>query len=49
MPQSILQIWKQIYTSWIPREEYEIVDQPQLEVYFEVDEGYACEIWIPVK
>lgn len=49
MPHSILQIWKQIYTSWIPRAEYEIVDQPQLEVYFEVDEGYACEIWIPVK
>lgn len=45
----IMQTWDQIYTSWIPKTEYEIIDQPQLEVYRETEDGYGCEIWIAVK
>ena len=47
--QGILQPWDQIYTSWIPKKEYEITELPQLEVYRETEDGYSCEIWIAVK
>ncbi|MGL5695285.1 MAG: AraC family transcriptional regulator [Peptostreptococcaceae bacterium] len=48
-PKSIIKVWSQIYESWMKNEEYEIKNLPQLEVYYEDDEGYGCEIWIAIK
>lgn len=48
-PESILQVWSQIYGSWMSKTKYEISNQPMLEVYFESEDGYGCEIWIAIK
>ena len=48
-PQSIIKTWNEIYTVWIKETEYEIAGLPQLEVYYETDQGYSCQIWIAVK
>lgn len=48
-PESILKVWSQIYGSWMNMTEYEITNLPQLEVYYEDEEGYTCEIWISIK
>lgn len=47
--EKILEVWNKIYTNWIPETEYKINDLPQLEVYYEKDNDYSCEIWIPLK
>lgn len=49
MPKSILKVWSQIYESWMQRSGYQIAEVPMLEVYYEVEEGYGCEIWIAIK
>ncbi|MGL4737739.1 MAG: AraC family transcriptional regulator [Cellulosilyticaceae bacterium] len=48
-PDSILKTWNQIYGSWIPKTDYTLAEIPQLEVYFETEEDYSCEIWLPIK
>lgn len=48
-PHPIIQTWDQIYSSWIPKTEYEISDYPQLEVYSNSDSGYTCEIWVAIE
>ncbi|MGL4877495.1 MAG: AraC family transcriptional regulator [Paraclostridium dentum] len=49
LSKSILNVWSKIYGSWMQKIEYEITNLPQLEVYYEVENGYACEIWIAIK
>ena len=46
--QGILKTWDLIYSTWLPKAEYDIVDLPQLEVYSTNDFGYTCEIWIAI-
>lgn len=48
-PESILRVWSQIYSTWMQETEYEINNYPMLEVYFETETGYGCEIWIAIK
>lgn len=50
VPENIVNVWSQIYTSWMTNSKYEIMDYPMLEVYFETEDGYEdCEIWIAIK
>lgn len=48
LPQSINQTWNKIYSSWLPNNDIELSDLPQLEIYKEDSNGYSCEIWIPL-
>lgn len=48
-PQAILTTWDQIYSTWIPKTHHDIVNLPQLEIYY-IDNGeYTCDIWIAIK
>lgn len=52
MPDSMINVWKRIFTEWFPGSGYESVDAPCLEIYSEGDitaKDYICELWIPVK
>ena len=41
--------WKRIASEWFPTSNYEHADAPEMERYFgNEEEGYRCEIWIPV-
>lgn len=50
-PEAIQKVWERIYSEWFPATGYEQAEAPQLEVYPEGsvnEEGYRCEVWIPV-
>lgn len=52
MPNAIQDMWKRIYSEWLPQSEYELISDYDLEVYTEGDlqsQDYISEIWIPVK
>lgn len=52
MPNSIQDMWKRIYSEWLPQAEYELISDYDLEVYTDGDtksKDYISEIWIPVK
>lgn len=52
MPDSIQNLWKRIYSEWLPTSGYEIVPGYDIEMYTEgnVDSSdYKSEIWLPVK
>lgn len=52
VPDAMQEVWKRIYSEWLPQAEYERVDDYDLEVYTEGDNNvkdYISEIWIPVK
>ncbi len=52
MPDSIQNLWKRIYSEWLPTSGYEIVPGYDIEMYTEgnVDSAnYKSEIWLPVK
>lgn len=52
MPGSINDLWKSIYSEWLPQADYELVSDYDFEVYTEGDiksKDYKSEIWIPVK
>ncbi|MDD3225310.1 MAG: AraC family transcriptional regulator [Clostridium sp.] len=52
MPNSIQDMWKRIYSEWLPQAEYELVSDYDIEFYTEgnlQDKDYVSEIWIPVK
>jgi len=52
MPDSIQNVWKQIYSEWFPSTGYEHAGTPDLELYTHGDASssdYYSEIWIPVK
>lgn len=48
-PKCINETFEKIYSSWLSKNSVEISDLPQLEVYKENEDGYSCEIWIPLK
>jgi AraC family transcriptional regulator len=52
MPASIRDMWKRIYTEFLPQSDYERLDDIDFELYPDDDtqsEHALCEIWIPVK
>ena len=43
-------LWKRIFSEWLPATEYEIADGPQVEYYPPTDDNsVVCEVWIPIK
>jgi len=52
MPDSIQNLWKRIYSEWLPTSGYELVPGYDLEMYSQGDvdsPDYKSEIWLPVK
>lgn len=52
LPDAIQDLWKSIYSEWLPQAEYELVSDYDFEVYTEGDvqsKDYKSEIWIPVS
>lgn len=52
MPDTIQNIWKRIYSEWLPQSEYELIPDYDIEFYTEGNNksmDYVSEIWIPVK
>lgn len=51
MPDSIQNMWRRIYSEWLPQSKYELIPGYDIELYTEGDiksEDYISEIWIPV-
>ena len=43
-------LWKRIFSEWVPATEYEISYGPQVEYYLPSDnDSVPCEVWIPIK
>ena len=43
-------LWKRIFSEWVPATEYEISYGPQVEYYPPAsDDSVPCEVWIPIK
>ena len=52
MPNAMQEIWKRIYSEWLPNSGYEHAMLPEIEYYSSGDttaDDYRSEIWIPVK
>jgi AraC family transcriptional regulator len=52
MPGAIQDLWKRVYSEWLPKADFELVSDYDFEVYTEDDvksKDYKSEIWIPVK
>ncbi|GAB6991183.1 AraC family transcriptional regulator [Paenibacillus pini] len=52
MPDTMQNVWKQIFSEWFPSNSYEHAGTPELEVYSNADPtslDLYSEIWIPVK
>lgn len=52
IPEAMQQVYKEIYSDYLPSSEYVPVSGPMLEIYrnsFESSENYEFEIWIPVN
>ena len=52
MPDAMQNVWKRIFTEWLPTSGYMHDDGPEIEWYSEGDpngENYLSEIWIPIK
>lgn len=52
MPNAIQDMWKRVYSEWLPNSEYQIVPGYDLEMYTPGDinsPDYISEIWIPVE
>ncbi|GKX31618.1 AraC family transcriptional regulator [Vallitalea longa] len=52
MPDTIQNVWKRIYSEWLPQSEYELIPDYDIELYTDGDnksKDYVSEIWIPVK
>lgn len=52
MPDAIQNMWKRIYSEWLPQSAYELMDGYDIEFYTEGDtssKDYVSEIWIPIK
>ena len=52
LPNALQDIWKRIYSEWLPNSSYEHAMLPEIEYYSSGDmtaEDYRSEIWIPVK
>ncbi|WP_258000292.1 GyrI-like domain-containing protein [Bacillus sp. Marseille-P3661] len=51
-PTAMVNVWKQIYSEWIPSNEYEIAKLPAIEAYIDSDihsPNSLNEIWLAVK
>jgi len=51
MPGAVQEMWKRIFSEWLPATGYEHADAPELEVYPTGNTGdadYRCEVWIPI-
>lgn len=46
-PSRIAEMWKRLYTEWIPSHAYDLAPLPAIECYLPPDE-YKNELWIPV-
>lgn len=52
MPSAIQDMWKRVYSEWLPQADYELIHDYDIEFYSDGDsqsEAYESEIWIPVK
>ena len=52
MPNAMQEIWKRIYSEWLPNSGYEHAMLPEIEYYSSGNmtaNDYRSEIWIPVK
>ena len=52
MPNAIQDMWKRIYSEWLPQAQYELISDYDIEFYTEGNlqsKDYISEIWIPVK
>ena len=52
MPCAIQNLWKRIYSEWLPQSNYALLPGFEFERYFPGDtqsQTYASEIWLPVK
>ena len=52
LPNAMQDIWKRIYSEWLPNSVYEHAMLPEIEFYSSGDmmaDNYRSEIWIPVK
>ncbi len=52
MPDAIQNLWKRVYSEWLPASNYELISDYDIEFYTEGDSNsadYISEIWIPVK
>jgi AraC family transcriptional regulator len=51
MPSAIQEVWKRIFSEWLPATGYGLESGPQIECYYPGDPGsadYRCEVWIPI-
>ncbi len=52
MPDAIQDMWKKVYSEWLPQANYELISDYDIELYTEGNiqaADYQSEIWIPVK
>ncbi len=43
-------LWKRIFSEWLPATDYDISNGPQVEFYPATeDDSVICEVWIPIK
>ena len=52
MPKAIQDMWKRIFSEWLPQAKYEMAQTYDFEKYFTGDtasDDYISEIWIPIK
>ena len=52
LPEAQQNVWKRIFTEWLPTSGYEHDEGPEIEWYSNQDmnsENYLSEIWIPIK
>lgn len=52
MPDAIQNMWKRVYSEWLPQSAYELIDGYDIEFYTKGDNSskdYISEIWIPIK
>ncbi|MFA6309231.1 MAG: AraC family transcriptional regulator [Clostridia bacterium] len=52
MPNAIQEMWRKIYSEWLPQSDYELVNDYDIEFYTSgnnQDKNYQSEIWIPVQ
>jgi len=51
MPHAIQNVWKRVFSEFLPSSKYKHAGTPDLELYYEGDsskEDYRCEVWIPI-
>ncbi|MUT65355.1 AraC family transcriptional regulator [Paenibacillus sp. NEAU-GSW1] len=46
-PEGIQDLWRRLYTEWIPASNYELGHLPAIECYLPIEEG-KNELWVPV-